>query len=200
MGARFAGSGLRVPGYRLQVTGARVQGVRRSAVETVRSFRDLRVYQELKRLHLEVHSGSLKFPRFELYELGSQIRRSSNAAPAILAEGYGSRHTNIYIEAISHSMGEIQETQHHLDVACEKDYLSQERFRELDRRYGTCVRMLERLQQSLSRWRGSTRFSEEVREEAPPYGLPCGDWEHVARITDEVMEGFDRFQAEADTQ
>ena len=66
----------------------------------VRSFRDLRVYQELKRLHLEVHDESLTFPRFGLYELGSQMRRSSNGAPAIPAEGYGSRHTDIYLEAM----------------------------------------------------------------------------------------------------
>ena len=68
---------------------------------TLNSFRDLRVYQELCRLHLAVHEESLRFPKFEMYELGSQVRRSSNSAPAILAEGWGSRHTNIYIEAIT---------------------------------------------------------------------------------------------------
>jgi len=67
----------------------------------LKSFRDLKVYQKLKALHLEVHRESLLFPKFKLYELGSQVRRLSNAAPAILAEGWGSRHTNIYIEAIS---------------------------------------------------------------------------------------------------
>ena len=35
------------------------------------SFRDLRVYQKLKALHLEVHGESLAFPKFEMYELGS---------------------------------------------------------------------------------------------------------------------------------
>jgi four helix bundle protein len=67
----------------------------------LKSFRHLKVYQKLKALHLEVHHETLLFPKFELYELGSQVRRSSNAAPAILAEGWGSRHTNIYIEAIN---------------------------------------------------------------------------------------------------
>jgi len=87
------------------------------------SFRDLRVYQELKRLHIEVHEETLKFPRFELHELGSQLRRSSNSAPANLAEGWGSRHTNIYIESVNRAMGEIRETQHHLSVAHDKAYL-----------------------------------------------------------------------------
>ena len=57
------------------------------------SFRDLRMYQELKRLHLAVNDESLRFPKFEMFELGSQVRRSSNAACAILAEGWGSSHT-----------------------------------------------------------------------------------------------------------
>jgi hypothetical protein len=43
----------------------------------VKSFEDLDVYQKLCELHLEVNKLSLSFPKFELHELGSQIRRSS---------------------------------------------------------------------------------------------------------------------------
>ena len=75
---------------------------------SLNSFRELRVYQELRRLHLLAHEESLRFPKFEMFELGSQLRRSSNAAPAILAEGWGSRHTNIYLEAINRSKGEVR--------------------------------------------------------------------------------------------
>ena len=54
------------------------------------SFRDLKVYQKLKALHLEVHTESLGFPKLrDLYELGSQVRRSSNCAPALLAGRMG---------------------------------------------------------------------------------------------------------------
>lgn len=56
------------------------------------SFPELRVYQKLKALHLEVHGESLAFPKFEMYELGSQVRRSSNSAPALVAEGWGRPH------------------------------------------------------------------------------------------------------------
>ncbi|MFW6162904.1 MAG: four helix bundle protein [Planctomycetota bacterium] len=157
----------------------------------VRSFRDLRVYQDLRRLHLELHDESLRFPRFELYELGSQIRRASNSAAAQLAEGYGSRHTNIYIERISRSQGELQETRHHIDMAHEKQYLSQPRFRELDDRYHACARMLERLHQSLSQWRGSTRTPDRVQEGDPDYGFAdLPDWEAATEITEQVMGQF----------
>ena len=39
---------------------------------------DLKVYRRLVELHLHVHELSLKFPKFEMYELASQVRRSSN--------------------------------------------------------------------------------------------------------------------------
>ena len=102
------------------------------------SFRDLRVYQKLKALHWEVHGESLAFPKFEMYELGSQVRRSSNSAPALIAEGWGSRHTNRYIEAINRAMGEVRETQHHLDTAKDKHCLTPERFGGLDEGYDHC--------------------------------------------------------------
>jgi len=157
----------------------------------VRSFRDLRVYQELKRLHLEVHKLSLTFPKFEMYELGSQVRRSSNSAPALIAEGWGSRHTNIYIEAINRALGEVRETQHHLDIAHDKGYMPDQRHRELDDGYDYCGRMLERLHQSLSEWRGSIRTpSHTVGEGQPPYGHQALDWESAVQITLRIMSEF----------
>lgn len=133
------------------------------------SFRDLNVYQELKNLHLIVHKITLGFPKFETYELGSQLRRSSNAACAIVAEGWGSGHTNIYIEAVNRAMGEVRETQHHLDVACEKGYVDTQRFQDLDAEYEGCNRMLESLHQSLSQWKDSTRTGNMIREEHAIY-------------------------------
>ena len=46
---------------------------------------DLQVYQKLCRLHIEVCDLSWTWPANEKYELGSQVRRSSNSSPANLA-------------------------------------------------------------------------------------------------------------------
>ncbi len=123
----------------------------------VKNFRDLRVYQELFELHLVIHNLTLTFPKLETYELGSQLRRSSNSAPAQIAEGWGSRHTNIYLEAISRSLGEVRESQHHLAVVKRKGYVATDEYESLESRYDACGRMLEKLHQSLSTWRGSVR-------------------------------------------
>jgi len=90
---------------------------------------NLEVYQKLSKLALEVHELTMTFPKFELYELGSQLRRSSNSAPANLAEGFGNKHTNIYLESISRAQGEIRETKHHLRIAYKKQYITKKKLR-----------------------------------------------------------------------
>jgi len=117
--------------------------------ERVESFEDLEVYQKLCQLHLEMSEISLKFPSFELYELGSQIRRSSNSSPANIAEGWNNRHINIYLEGINRSMGELQETLHHLRMGFQKGYFSQENYENLEVRYLESARMLRGLERAL---------------------------------------------------
>ena len=53
---------------------------------------DLDVYQKLCGLHIDICKLSHEWPTEERFELGSQIRRSSNSAPANLAEKHSDRH------------------------------------------------------------------------------------------------------------
>lgn len=100
-------------------------------------------------LALEVHELTMMFPKHEMYELGSQLRRSSNSAPANLAEGFSNKHTNIYLESISRSQGEIRETKHHLRMAHEKKYLTKEKLNYFINEYEQCSKMLYGLERSL---------------------------------------------------
>lgn len=113
-------------------------------------YSDLQVYKRLFTLALQVNDLSMTFPKHELYEIGSQIRRSSNSAPANLAEGFGNKHTNIFTECISRSQGEIRETQHHLHIAYKKGYCKKEEFDKLYNEYEECSKMLYGLEKSLS--------------------------------------------------
>lgn len=110
---------------------------------------DLEVYRRLVDLVMQVHDLTMKFPKFEMYELGSQLRRSSNSVAANLAEGFGNKHTNIYTECISRAQGEIRETKHHLHIAQKKGYLSEGEFSQLYSELEICSKMLYRLEKSL---------------------------------------------------
>ncbi len=53
------------------------------------SYKDLEIYKTAFNLSLKIHKLSLQLPSFELYEQGSQIRRSSKSIKDQIAEGYG---------------------------------------------------------------------------------------------------------------
>ena len=53
------------------------------------SYQDLDIYKISLALFYEIHPASLLLPKYELYELGSQIRRSSDSVNSNIVEGYG---------------------------------------------------------------------------------------------------------------
>ena len=122
----------------------------------IRSFEDLDVYRKLCELNLEICELSLGFPKFELYELGSQIRRSSNSIASNLAEGWNNKHINIYLEGINRAQAELQETKHHLYMAYRKKYVNEETYQEYFDKYCECGKMLRGLEQSLLKWKSKT--------------------------------------------
>ena len=123
-------------------------------MDTIKSFKDLDVYKKLAKLHLEINELTLKFPKYEMYELGSQLRRSSNSAPANIAEGWNNRHINIYIEGINRALGEAHETEHHIEMAFSKKYFDEKTYSYFMEGYGECGRMLKGLLRALESKRG----------------------------------------------
>ena len=55
------------------------------------SYKKLQIWTLARDVVIEVHKMTLKLPKFELYEEGSQIRRSSKTTKAAIVEGYGRR-------------------------------------------------------------------------------------------------------------
>ena len=119
--------------------------------KTYLDVEDLQVYQKLCQLHLEICDLSHAWPTEERYELGSQIRRSSNSSPAQLAEKHDDRHVRNKIEGINRSRGEAGETIHHLFMAKLKKYVPNDLYAAYRARYKQCIRMLNGLEKSLER-------------------------------------------------
>lgn len=117
------------------------------------NYEDLDVYQKLCKLHLEISELSFMFPKFELNEIGSELRRSSNAAPASIAKGDNTRNYAFYIERINHALGDIRQTKHHLNIAYKKSYIDKTIYSELVNQYDECSRMLKDLEKSVNSWR-----------------------------------------------
>jgi len=84
------------------------------------SFRDLEIYQIAFELAKKVHIASLKLPKFELYEQGSQIRRSSKSIKDQIAEGYGRRrYKPEFIKFLIYSQSSCDESTSQLEMLME---------------------------------------------------------------------------------
>jgi four helix bundle protein len=79
------------------------------------SYRDLGIYKMAFDLPIKVHKYSLKLPNFELYEQGSQVRRSSKGVRDAIVEGYGRRKYKLdYVKFLTYSIASCDETLNHI--------------------------------------------------------------------------------------
>jgi four helix bundle protein len=90
------------------------------------SYRDLEIWKMARKLAVLVHKMSLeKLPKFEMYEEGSQIRRSSKSISSNIVEGFGRRrYKNDYIKFLTYALASCDETIDHLEILKESGSLS----------------------------------------------------------------------------
>ncbi|MFO7984274.1 MAG: four helix bundle protein [Desulfatiglandaceae bacterium] len=131
---------------------------------------DLEVYRKLCRLYIEVCDLTHSWPPEEKYELGSQVRRSSNSAPAQLAEKNDDRHVRSKIEGVNRSRGEAGETIHHLFMAQLKGYITEKVYFEFRSGYKECIRMLNGLEKTLEQKIPDRERRWQLAEEMAVYG------------------------------
>lgn len=80
-----------------------------------RPHENLEVYRLAHALALRVHSLTLNLPKYELYEEGSQVRRSSKSVSSLIVEGHALRRYKAeYVRYLSRDYGSAEETVEHL--------------------------------------------------------------------------------------
>lgn len=111
-----------------------------------RSFRELNVYKMGREAALAVFEVSKAFPKEEKYSLTDQVRRSSRAVNAIIAEAWARRrYRAAFVNKIDEALGEAMETQAWLDHALDCRYLDEPVFRKLDAQWQSIGGMLTRM-------------------------------------------------------
>ena len=102
----------------------------------IKKYSDMPIYKTSVELAIQIHEMVMKSPKFEMYEEGSQIRRSAKAIPSHLAEGYGRRkYKNDYIRFLIYALSSCDETRVHLEILFKTRSISEERFEFFDRSY-----------------------------------------------------------------
>ena len=89
------------------------------------SYKNLEIWQEARALVIDIHKMTLdRLPKFELYEEGGQIRKSSKSVKSTVVEGYGRRrYQQDYIRFLTYAIASNDETIDHLETLYETDSL-----------------------------------------------------------------------------
>jgi four helix bundle protein len=109
----------------------------------ISSVRELDAYKKSFDTAMEIFEISKKFPKEERYSMTDQVRRSSRAVCANLAEGWRKRNYKaVFINKLTDSSQEAAETQTWLEFALACKYISKEEFDRLDDKYEHIFAML----------------------------------------------------------
>lgn len=92
------------------------------------NYRGLDVWKLAREVSIDVHRMTLTaLPKFEMYETGSQIRRSAKSIRANIVEGYGRRRYKAeFIRFLTFAHASCDETIDHLDTLFETGSLADE--------------------------------------------------------------------------
>jgi four helix bundle protein len=82
------------------------------------SYKNLEIWKLADELVVDIHEMTLtKLPKFEMFEEGGQIRRSSKSVKSMIVEGYGrKRYKPEFIKFLVYSLGSNDETIDHLET------------------------------------------------------------------------------------
>ena len=112
----------------------------------IKTFRELNVYKLARSAALEIFEVSKSFPKEERYSLTDQIRRSSRATKAMLAEAWARRrYRPAFIDKIDEALGEAMETQSWWDDAVDCKFVTRTQFEKMDADWRSVAAMLARM-------------------------------------------------------
>jgi four helix bundle protein len=82
----------------------------------MRNYKDLEIYKPAHSVAVEIHNMTMeKLPSFEMYEVASQIRRSSKSVPRNIMEGFERKqYQQEFVRYLTFALASIDETVEHL--------------------------------------------------------------------------------------
>lgn len=98
---------------------------------TVKTFRDLLVWQKAHNLTLDIYKITITFPRYEEFGLGNQMRRSSSSIPTNIAEGFKRKSCKDSCHFYNISEGSLEELKYQLLLSYDLNYITEDKYQEL---------------------------------------------------------------------
>ncbi len=122
----------------------------REGIQVMQSYKDLEIYKISHKLAVKIHKMTLELPSFEMYEEGSQIRRSAKSIPSNIVEGFGrKRYQHDYLRFLIIAHASCNETIEHLEILYETGSLKdKEQFNDYFKEYDTLGRKINKFIQA----------------------------------------------------
>ena len=117
---------------------------------TIKSHRDLVVWQKAMNLAVAIYQLGKGFPKEETYGLTSQSRRASAPIPANIAEGQGRRSAKEFQQFLANARGSLLELDTHMELALRLGYMDKGQHATLQEKIDEVGRLLNGLIRSLS--------------------------------------------------
>ncbi|HEY9822633.1 MAG TPA: four helix bundle protein [Candidatus Sericytochromatia bacterium] len=116
---------------------------------SIRSYRDLQVWQEGMNVAQACYRVTRGFPKEEIYGMTSQIRRAAASIPANIAEGYGREYRAEYIQFLRIAQGSLKELETHLLLTVRVELTTTQAVHPILNQCDSLVKLLRALIRSL---------------------------------------------------
>lgn len=104
------------------------------AVSEIKSYRDLKVWRKGIDLAKAVYAMTGKFPKYEIYGLADQLRRSGVSVPSNIAEGQARQHTGEFRQFLHVALGSAAELDTQVVLAFELGYITNQEAEDIQER------------------------------------------------------------------
>lgn len=109
------------------------------------SFENLEVYKAARILVRDVYRLQHKFPKYETYALGDQVRRSASSVTSNIAEGSGRNSFKEKSHFIEIAYGSLMESFSQLQIAQDFGYLTEDEINTIRPQFISITKMLSGL-------------------------------------------------------
>ena len=121
---------------------------------TVKSYKDLEVWQKAMDMVTMCYQTTKDFPKNEVYGLSSQLQRAAVSIPANIAEGRERKYSKEFVQHLSIAYSSLAELETHIQIAQRLNYINSTKTKNLLEKTSEIGRMINGLRKSIEK-RGS---------------------------------------------
>jgi four helix bundle protein len=100
--------------------------IQKQKVDTIDPKRNIKLRAD--KLAQAVYNLTEKFPRYELFVLTSQLRRSILSVPANIIEGYARNRSKLFLNHLEIAFGSLAESRYFIYFAYKRKYITKEEY------------------------------------------------------------------------